>query len=82
MFGREKIIPWDLGIIWNEIFSKGVEKFGSLQSRKWDRGILLSYLNWFHNFVETSGDCINDYNQSGGTEAWRTNFAALWSASA
>ena len=82
MFGREKIIPWDPGIIWNEIFPKGAKKFGSLQSRKWDPGILLSYLNRFHNFTQTSGHFINDYNQSGGTKAWRTNFAALWSASA
>ena len=29
MFGREKIIPWDPGIIWNEIFPKGEENFGS-----------------------------------------------------
>ena len=30
MFGMNKIIPWDPGIIWNGIFPKGVEKFGSL----------------------------------------------------
>ena len=82
MFGREKIMPWDPGIIWNEIFPKGEETFGSLQRRKWDPCIILSYLNWFHNFVERSGHCINDYNKSGATEAWRRNFVAPWSASA
>ena len=82
MFGRGKIIPWDLGILWNEIFPKGAEKFGSLQSRKWDPSILLSYLNWVDSFVEICGHWRNDYVQSGATETWWSNFAALWSASA
>ena len=64
-----------------ESFSMKFWQSISLQSRKWDPGILLSYLNWFHNFIEISGHCIHDYNQSGGVEAWRRNFAALWSAS-
>ena len=45
VFGRGQTIPWDPDSLWNEIFPKGVEKFGSLQSRKWDPGILISYLN-------------------------------------
>ena len=82
MFGRGQIIPWDPGIFWNEIFPKGEKTFVSLQRRKWDLGILLSYLDWFDNFVERSGHWRNDYNHSGATKAWRTNFVALWSASA
>ena len=50
MFGRGQIIPWDLGILWNEIFRKGAKNFGSLQRRKWDLGILLSDLNWVEFF--------------------------------
>ena len=30
-------------------------KFGSLQRRQWDPGILLSYLNWVSNFYKGSG---------------------------
>ena len=82
MFGKGQITPWDPGMLWNEIFTKGTEKFGSLQRRKWDPGIILSYLNWFDNFVEICGHWRNDYNQSGATKAWRTHFVALWSASA
>ena len=82
IFGRGEIIPWDPGIVWNDIFPKEEETFGSLQRRQWDPSILLSYLNQVENFVERSGHWRNDYNQSGAIEAWRKKFVALWSASA
>ena len=55
MFGRMQIIPWDPGILWNDIFPKGETTFGSLQRRQWDPRILRSYLNWVDNFVKRSG---------------------------
>ena len=45
MGGRRQIKPWDLDILRNDIVQKVAAKFGSLQRRQWDPGILLSYLN-------------------------------------
>ena len=54
MGGRRQIKPWDPGILRNDIVQKVAEKFGSLQRRQWDLGILLSYLNWVSNFSKGS----------------------------
>ena len=45
MFGRMQIRPWNPGILWNDIFPKGVATYGSLQTMQWDPRILLNYLN-------------------------------------
>ena len=79
MFGRRKIKPWDPGILRNYRFPKGEATFGSLQRRKWDPRILLSYLNWVDNFVQRSGHQRNECEQSGATETRWKKFAALWS---
>ena len=55
MFGRRHIIPWDPGILGNDIFPNGAVTFGSLQRRQWDPGIPINYLNWVDNFVKRSG---------------------------
>ena len=39
----------------NDRVQKVAEKFGSLQRRPWDPGILLSYFNWVGNFAKGSG---------------------------
>ena len=50
MGGRRHIKPWDPNILRDDRFQKLAAKFGSLQRRQWDPGILLSYLNWVDNF--------------------------------
>ena len=42
-------------ILRNDRVQKVAEKFGSLQRRPWDPGILLSYFNWVGNFAKGSG---------------------------
>ena len=80
MCGRRQIKPWDLEIIWNGKFPKGEAKFGSLQRRQWDPGILLSYLNQVDSLVKRSGHQRNDYDQIGAAETWWKHFAVLYDA--
>ena len=56
LMGRwRKIKPWDPNILRNDIVQKVGVKFGSLERRQWDLGILLSYFNWVGNFAKGSG---------------------------
>ena len=52
---RRNIKPWDPCILMNDRVQKVEEKFGSLQRRQWDPGILLSYFNCVGNFSKGSG---------------------------
>ena len=72
MGGRRQIKPWDPRILRNDKVQKVVEKFGSLQRRKWDPGIMLSYFNWVGNFAKGSG-IKNGYDQSGAAKTWWKN---------
>ena len=60
MIGRREMIPWDPGILGNDIFPKGAVVFGSWKRSQWDQGILLSYLYWVENFVVIGGHLGND----------------------
>ena len=55
MGGRRQIKPRDPGILRDDRVQKVAAKFGSLQRRQWDPGILLSYFNWVGNFAKGSG---------------------------